>query len=221
MKLFKKIALRLLLAFGLLVVVLIANLMIFNITASKVSEGVAIENRDPERVALLVIDIQEGTTGIASVTNGYIRQSETLISQVNRLVADAAENGWILIWVRSEVTNPLINILNSSMAKGSTGAELDERLHTSSGQVVVKKKNDSFIDTPLDAILEENGIGSLVVAGLDAEHCVLTSIQAAANRGYHITVFEGSIIAEDDALMPEIFNTYRELGVEVQTMNMP
>ena len=48
MKLFKKIALRLLLAFGLFVVILIANLLVFNVTASKVTEGVPIENRDPE-----------------------------------------------------------------------------------------------------------------------------------------------------------------------------
>ncbi len=45
---------------------------------------------------------------------------------------------------------------------------------------MVKKKNDSFANTPLDSILEEQGVGRLVVAGLDAEHCVLTAIQAAA-----------------------------------------
>jgi len=214
----KKILLRILLVLGLVILVLVVNLVIFNITASKVSEGLPIENRDPARVALLVIDIQEGTTGSVSFTEGYIRQSVTLINQVNRLVADAAEKGWTLIWVRSEVSNPLINILNSTMAKGSPGAELDRRLHTSSGQVVVKKKNDSFINTPLDAILEENGIGRLVVAGLDAEHCVLTAIQAAANRGYQLDVFEETVIAEDEATMAEMLETYQELGVEIRSM---
>jgi hypothetical protein len=72
----KRILLRVLLAFGIFVVILIANYVVFGITASKVSEGVPIENRDPERVALLVIDIQEGTTGSTSITEGYIRQSE-------------------------------------------------------------------------------------------------------------------------------------------------
>ena len=45
----KRIILRILLALGL---------VIFNITASKVSEGVLIENCDPERVALLVADAE-------------------------------------------------------------------------------------------------------------------------------------------------------------------
>ena len=199
-------------------VILIVNFVIFQITAKKVTEGVPIEIRDPDRVALLVIDIQEGTTGSTSVSNSYIRQSEALIASVNSLVADAVEKGWMLIWVRSEVSNPLINILNSTLAKGSVGAELDERLETSAGKVLVKKKNDSFHNTPLDAILEEQGIGRLVVAGLDAEHCVLTAIQAAANRGYQLTVFKETVIAEEEALMAEMLNVYEELGVEIRSM---
>ena len=199
-------------------VILIANYVIFGITASKVTEGVPIENRDPERVALLVIDIQEGTTGSTSITDSYISQSESLIANVNKLVADALEKGWSIFWIRSEVTNPLINILNSTMARGSVGAELDGRLDTSSGQVVVKKKNDSFADTPLDALLEENGIGQLVVAGLDAEQCVLTAIQAASNRNYELIVFEETVIAEDEVAMAEVLETYKELGVELRLM---
>jgi nicotinamidase-related amidase len=191
-------------------VILIANYVVFGITASKVSEGVPIENRDPERVALLVIDIQEGTTGSMSITEGYIRQSESLIENVNSLVADALDLGWSIFWVRSEVTNPLINILNSTMARGSVGAELDGRLDTSTGQVVVKKKNDSFANTPLDALLEENGIGQLVVAGLDAEHCVLTAIQAASNRNYELIVFEETVIAEDEVAMAEMLEAYKK-----------
>ncbi len=199
-------------------VILIANYVIFGITASKVTEGVPIENRDPERVALLVIDIQEGTTGSTSITDSYISQSESLIANVNKLVADALEKGWSIFWIRSEVTNPLINILNSTMARGSVGAELDGRLDTSSGQVVVKKKNDSFADTPLDALLEENGIGQLVVAGLDAEQCVLTAIQAASNRNYELIVFEETVIAEDEVAMAEMLEAYKELGVELRSM---
>jgi len=217
MKLFKKIALRLLLAFGILVLILIANLVIFNITASKVTEGVPIEDRDPERVALLVIDIQEGTTGSTSSIKGYIRQSESLIKNVNNLVAEAKEKGWFIVWVRSEISNPLINILNSSMARGSVGAELDGRLDTSTGQLVVKKKNDSFASTPLDAFLEEKGVGRLVVAGLDAEHCVFAAIQAAVNRGYELTVFQETVIAEDEASMAAMLETYKDLGVELRS----
>ena len=215
----KRRALRLLLFFGIFVAILIINLLIFNVVASQITEGEPIENRDPDRVALLVIDIQEGTTGSTSETKGYIRQSESLVASVNTLVGRAREKGWTIIWIRSEVVNPLLNVLNNSLARGSLGAELDGRLDTSVGQVVVKRRNDSFLNTPLDAILEENGTGHLVIAGLDAEHCILTAIQAAANRGYPLTVFEETVIAKEDELMPEMLETYKNLGVEIRTHN--
>jgi len=219
MHMVKKIALRLLLLFGIFVAILIVNLLIFNKLASKITEGDRIANRDPERVALLVVDIQEGTTGSASSTEGYIRQSASLISHVNTLVEMAEEKGWYLIWIRSEVVNPLLNVLNNTLARGSKGAELDERLNTSVGQVVVKRRNDAFNRTSLDSILEEEGIGRLVVAGLDAESCVLSVIQAASNRGYPLTVYTGTVIGKEEGLMAEVLETYRDLGVEVLPLN--
>ena len=218
MKQVKKIALRLLLAFGVFVLILIVNLLIFNISAKKVTEGVPIENRNSEQVALLVIDIQEGTTGEVSATNGLIRQSESLIEQVNHLAAKAADKGWYLVWIRREVSNPLLNILNNTLAKGSPGAQLDKRLDTSNGIVLVKKKSDSFTNTQLDQFLEEQKIGQLIIAGLAADRCVLSTIKAASNRGYPIRVFEETVIAEDETIMPEILETYKEFGVEVLTM---
>ena len=214
----KRILLRILLVLGIIIAVLVVNYFMFGIIATGVSEGEPIENRDPERVALLVIDIQEGTTGSISFTESSIDQSESLIADVNRLVSEAVASGWHIIWIRTEVTNPLINVLNSTLARGSLGAELDRRLDTSIGELVVKKRNDSFINTPLDSILEERGIGRLVVAGLDAEHCVLNAIEAAVNRGYELTVFEETVIAEDDAKMAEMLETYKAMGVELLSM---
>ena len=214
----KRIAIRLSLFFAAFVVVLIVNLLIFNMIASKVSEGEPIENRDPEQVALLVIDIQEGTTGSVSATDSYINQAEGLIAAVNRLVTMAEEEGWAIFWIRSEVANPLINILNSTLARGSQGTELDRRLDSSAGQVMVKRRNDSFVNTPLDSLLAEAGVGSLVVAGLDAESCVLTALQAGSNRGYSMRVYEETVIARDEALMPGLLATYKGLGVEVRSL---
>jgi len=206
---------------GLFVLILVVNFVIFQRTAIKVTDGEPIENRDPARVALLVIDIQEGTTGSISVTEGYVRQSESLISHVNKLVATAIEKGWMVIWVRSEVSNPLINILNSTLARGSKGAELDERLDTSFGQVLVKKKSDSFNDTSLDAILEVQEIGQLVIAGLDAEHCVYSTVRAAAKRGYALKVFEETVIAEEESELLRMLDTYQALGVELRSLKEP
>jgi nicotinamidase-related amidase len=214
----KRIAIRFLLFFVFFVFIVVANLVIFNILASDVTEGVPIQGRDPDQMALLVIDIQEGTTGSTSTMEEYISQSESLIGQVNRLVKEGMEKDWTIIWVRSEVANPLINLINNSLARGSSGAELDGRLGSLAGQVVVKRRNDPFNKTSLDSILEENGIGKLVFAGLDAEHCVLSAIQAAANRGYGLTVYKETVIAREVELLDKIFGIYKEMGVELLSM---
>jgi nicotinamidase-related amidase len=214
----KRIAVRLAIFFGIFVLILIANLVIFNIVASQVTEGVPIENRDPGRQALLVIDIQEGTTGSTSGNERYVSQSDSLITYVNRLVQEGKDKGWTIIWVRSEVVNPLLNMLNNTLARGSEGAKLDGRLMRTAGLEVVKRRNDSFNRTSLDSILEKEKIGHLVIAGLDAEHCVLSAIQAASSRGYGLTVYRETVIADEEGIMNEMFNTYEALGVEIRSM---
>lgn len=62
----KKIILRILLALGLVIVVLAGNLAIFSVVATKVSDRTPFSNPPPPNKALLVIDIQGGTTGEVS-----------------------------------------------------------------------------------------------------------------------------------------------------------
>lgn len=212
----KKIAIRLALASGIFIALVIANLVLFNITASKVTEGEPIVNRDTGRVALLVIDIQEGTTGSLSAIDSYREQSEALIAHVNRLAADAVAREWPVVWVASEVSNPLINLLNNSMARGSEGASLDKRLDLTSNYIMVKKKNDPFTNPELDKILEKEKIGTLMVLGLDAAHCVRCTIEAALNRDYRVIIIKEAVITESEDTMAEILLQFREMGVEIR-----
>jgi len=210
-----KILLRLLLAIVLFIVLLVVNLVLFNVTASKVTEGVPIENQDPESVALLVIDIQEGTTGEISATESYQEQSETFIRNVNLVIEDAHGKGHTLIYIRSEVVNPLINILNNTMARGSEGAELDKRLMVKPGHILPKRKNDPFTNPDLDRILTENHVGKLTLVGLDAAHCVASTVQAALNRGYSISVVDEAVICETEIEKSDALDEFRKLGVEI------
>jgi nicotinamidase/pyrazinamidase len=210
-----KILLRLLLAIVLFIVVLVANLALFNLTAAKITVGVPIENTDPDQVALIVIDIQEGTTGEVSATESYIEQSEEFIRNVNRVIEDALGKGFTLIYIKSEVVNPLINILNNSMARGSVGAELDKRLMIKPGHILTKRKNDPFTNPDLDRILTENHVGTLMLVGLDAAHCVTSTVQAALNRGYEISVVEKAVIGVTEIEKNDALDEFSKLGVEI------
>lgn len=210
-----KFLLRLLLAILLIIALLAGNLALFNVTAAKVTEGVPIENSDPESVALLVIDILEGTTGPISTTESYQEQSELFIRNVNHVIENAQSNGHTLIYIKSEVVNPLINVLNNSMARGSEGAELDKRLVIKPGHVLTKRKNDPFTNPELDRILTENRVGKLTLVGLDAAHCVKSTVQAALNRGYSISIVDDAVIGVTEVEKNDALDEFRKLGVEV------
>lgn len=210
-----KVLLRLLLAILLLIVLLVANLALFNLAANKVTEGIPIENRNPDQVAVIVIDIQEGTTGEASATESYIEQSEGFIREVNRVIENAHGKGQTVIYIKSEVVNPLINILNNTMARGSLGAELDKRLLLKPGHVLSKRKNDPFTNPDLDQLLTDKRVGKLILVGLDAAHCVNSTVQAALNRDYAISVVENAVIAKTETEKKEALDEFRKLGVEI------
>jgi nicotinamidase-related amidase len=117
------------------------------------------------------------------------------------------------------VVNPLLNILNNTMARGTEGAELDPRLVIQPGEVVVKRKNDSFKDTNLDQILTEHEIGKLVLVGLDASACVKSTVLAAHNRGYRISVVEEAVISSKEEDKTEAIKEFRDMGVEIVSMD--
>ena len=211
----KRILLRILMLLGLVVLILVVNLVIFNIIASKVSEGTPIVDADPGNTALLVIDIQGGTTGNTSAIKGLKEQSELFIPRVNAVIEDFHNRDQLIVYIRTEVVNPLLNVLNNTMARGSEGAELDPRLLIEPGPVVVKRRGDSFMGTDLDQILTDHQIGKVVLVGLDASACVKRTALASTNRGYHVAVIDSAVIAKTAALQAEAMDDFREMGVEV------
>jgi len=211
----KKILLRFLLAIGVFILAVVVNYFVVSLLASRITEGTPITKTGSGHTALLVIDIQEGFTGESSSIEGYNNQSEKLITKVNQLIVEAGKNNWSIIYIQSEVVNPLINLINNSMARGSEGAKLDKRLSISSDLIVTKRRSDSFYKTNLDQILQDNLTEKLVIVGLDAEHCVFSAIQAALNRGYEVSVIPDGIIAGEEDVKIRMLEEYRKLGVVI------
>ncbi len=215
----KRIIIRFFGGIGFFIFVIIMNLVIFNMSASKISMGVPISEPVSENSALLVVDIQEGTTGDESLTSSYKEQSPMLIDSINFIIDKANEKDWPIIYIKNEVSNPMIKFLNGSLAEGSPGAELDKRLKISSDYILAKNKKDAFSNPELDRILIEEKIGNLVFVGLDAAYCVNSTILAAKNRGYAISVIENAVISESDSLKLVMFDDFREIGVHIISSN--
>jgi len=168
----KKIIFGIIGAIILFVVVVFVNLIIAGKNESIISKGQPIENSNKHNYALLVIDIQEATTGDVSMYPFFKKNSDDLIKNINQIAESFKSQNIPVVYVRSEITNPLINLINNSYAKGHPGAKYDKRLKIVSELEVVKKYKDSFRKTNLDSILTRNKVNELYIVGLDAAECV-------------------------------------------------
>jgi len=211
----KKILLWTFLAIVLIVGFFYINLIIFEKRGSIVTEGTSIENYQPNNSALLVIDIQEYTTGEVSINEVFKTAADDLIRRINMITEKSAENGIPVIYIRSEISNPLINLMNNSLAVGSLGAQLDKRLNILSDYVIPKEKQDAFSNSNLDSILIQSEISRLFVVGLDAAFCVNSTIEGARNRGYDIAVISDAIISDPDSMKNHMMDEFVNRGVEI------
>ena len=211
----KKILLWSLLAIVTLVAALFINLKVYLKKANIVSHGTPIREYSSDKAALLVIDIQEVTTGEMSASESFKNASDDLIKRINTITEKSAKNGIPVIFIRNEVTNPLVNLLNNTMAKGSPGAQLDSRLNLVSDYVLGKEKKDAFSNPGLDSILIKREINKLFVVGLDAAHCVNSTIEGARNRGYKVAAIGDAIISDPDTVKSSMLKRYAGIGVEI------
>jgi nicotinamidase/pyrazinamidase len=212
----KKIIIVTVSVFALSILVLVVNYIVVENNQSQISEGKPIAQRTTKKQAVLVVDIQEGITGNSSPSEVFRGQSEELIGVVNRLVDSSANHNIPVIYIKNEISNPLINILNSSLAKGSPGAELDARLRVVSANIFNKDKSDAFSNPLLDSILISGDINKLVFTGLDLARCVNSTILAAANRHYDICLISDALITQDpDSLRQDMLDKFKQRGFEV------
>jgi nicotinamidase-related amidase len=203
----------------LFIIVLFVNYKIFEKNWSSVSLGQPIVNYGERRAALLVVDIQEGTTGDVSRNSFYKKNADGLIEKINHISDVFKNRNYLILYIRSEISNPLINLLDNSYAKGSLGAEFDKRLKLDSGLEVVKIGNDSFINSTLDSILTRNKINDLYIVGLDAAYCINITSKAAKNRNYHISLIEEAILSESEVVKDSMMIDFRNRGIQILSIN--
>ncbi|MEQ9415712.1 MAG: isochorismatase family cysteine hydrolase [Cyclobacteriaceae bacterium] len=218
-RILKKIILGIIGLLVLFILVLFVNYKIFEKNWSSVSLGKSIAYYSERRAALLVVDIQEGTTGNVSKSIFYKKNADSLIKRINHISDIFRNRNCLILYIRSEVSNPLINLLDNSYAKGSLGAEFDKRLKLDSGLEVVKIGNDSFINSNLDSILTRHEINDLYIIGLDAAYCINITSRAAKNRNYHITLIEEAILSESERAKDSMMVDFRNRGINILSID--
>ncbi len=155
------------------------------------------------KTALLLIDFQ----------NDYFQDgmwqlvgTEAAAGQGAKLLAAFREKSMPVFHVRHEFPTDDAPFF----LPGSEGAQIHASVAPQSGEpVVLKHQVNSFRDTELKALLDEQGVEHLVIAGAMSHMCIEAGARAATDYGYQVSVahdacatlelnFEGKTIAAAD-----------------------
>jgi nicotinamidase-related amidase len=140
----------------------------------------------PQKTALVVIDVQKGF----DAPQWGRRNNPQAEDNIARLLEAWRRTNRPVIHIQHMSRNPA-----SPLRPGQEGNELKDLVRPQGREPVVRKcVNSSFIGTGLEARLRRGGIKTLVMTGINTNHCVSTTARMAGNLG-----FEGYVVADGTA----------------------
>jgi nicotinamidase-related amidase len=163
---------------------------------------------DPERAALLVIDMQrdfiEGG-GIAAVSGENVAATQAIVPAVSRVLAAAREHGLLVVHTREGHEPDLSDLhpakqerstsaggeigakgpLGRFLVRGERGHDFVDALRPIEGELVIDKSGfGAFHATDLRERLAIRGVTHVLVAGVTTQCCVFSTLREAVDRGY-------------------------------------
>ena len=132
--------------------------------------------------ALVVVDVQQG---FDDPSWGPTANRPGAEENVARLIAAWERAGQPIVVVRHDSRKP-----GSPLAPGQPGNELKPEAAVAAPALrIAKSVNSAFYGEPsLDAWLRREGIGEIVVCGIQTNMCVETTARMGGNLGYAVTV---------------------------------
>jgi nicotinamidase-related amidase len=180
---------------------------------------------DPDRAALIVVDVQRGFDDA-----GYwgARNNPACEGNVAALIAAWRAAGRPVVFVRHDSDEP-----GSPLRPGTPGNAFQDLVDGDPDLLVTKHVNSAFHGEPdLDAWLRAAGVTELVVAGISTNHCCETTARLAGNLGYR-TLFaldatytfdrrgpDGATISADELARVTAANLHGEFATVVSTAEL-
>lgn len=143
------------------------------------------------KTALLIIDVQRGLC-----TGEYAASDiDRVIERINDVSAKARTAGAPVVLIQHEEDDGPLQF-------GTDGWQLADGLATPPGDVRIRKRaTDSFHLTELHSVLQERGITSLIICGLQSEFCVDTTVRRALALGYHVVLIADGHSTMDNGVL--------------------
>jgi len=150
---------------------------------------------DPHETALIVIDMQNAfvAEGATFETPG----ARVMIPRLESLIAFAREHKMPVIWTQSDHRPPFGGLMlrkfppiaEGVLWPGDQSYEFYPRVDPQPGEreyCIVKHKFDAFFETPLDAILRNHRIRTLIVTGTATNACCESTARSGFMRDYQV-----------------------------------
>lgn len=178
----------------------------------------------PERRALIVVDVQRGFDDPKWGT----RNNPQCEDNIGSLIDHWRQTGEPLVYVRHDSTTE-----GSPLRPGEPGNALRDFVDGEPDLLVTKSVNSAFYGEPdLDAWLRSEGVGSVVICGVQTNYCCETTARMAGNLGYE-TVFvldathtfdqadlDGAVIPADQLARVTAANLQDEFAQVVSTADL-
>ncbi len=174
---------------------------------------------EPARTALLAIDMQrdflvEG--GMCAQAGEDISGLRATVPTVAALLKAARRASLTVIHTREGYAPDLSDVhglkrdrhgigqagpLGRFLIRGETGHDFIDECRPLDGETVIDKPGFSaFYKTGLEDLLRAQGISHLVIAGVTAQCCVLSTIRAAVDHGFYCLLLADACAAFDPGL---------------------
>ena len=137
-------------------------------------------NRNPmTNTALLIVDVQNGIA--AKKPYAF----DEIITNIKKLLEKFRELTLPVIFVQHD------DEVGSELEPGTNGWEIVKEIAPNKKDKVIRKRfNSAFRETTLEKELHEQGITTLIIAGMQTELCIDTTIRVAFEKGFEIIIPE-------------------------------
>jgi len=172
---------------------------------------------EPERAALLVIDLQKGEYNPGRIRQNpdhaylYERLRDVVIPNGQRLIAACREAGLEIVYAVIECLTRDgrdrsldYKVSGIFVPRGSWQSEVIDELRPEEEDIVIPKTSSSvFNSTSIEYVLRNLGVEYLVVMGILTDQCVESAVRDGCDRGFLMTVV-------DDACATHSAHRHRE-----------
>ncbi|MDQ2959468.1 MAG: cysteine hydrolase [Candidatus Dormibacteraeota bacterium] len=178
-------------------------------TAERIVFGDDFFTVDPQKAALIVIDMQNAfvAPGAAYETPG----ARSMMPAVDRLIHFARRVEMPVVWTQSDHSAPYGGVMlkkfpvirdENVLWKGDKSFELyDDMTQPVEGEYrLIKHKYDAFFETDLDAILRNSGVETIIIVGTATNVCCESTARSGFFRDYQVVVPSDANASFDSAM---------------------